>query len=74
MKVMKCLVQGAMPKPDDELALPFFRKRVICQYINEESGMDQMHLFYGQRELLFDDQALSGFGEFPARQRKRSLL
>jgi len=64
-----CPVQESMLKPDDELVLPL-HKRVICQYIKDDSGMNQLHLFYDEKEILFDDPALFGFGEALAKQQR----
>lgn len=53
--------------PDDELALPL-HKRVVAQYAKNEEGITELRLFYGDKEISFDEPELFGFGESLARQ------
>jgi hypothetical protein len=47
---------------DDEL---FFtkHKRVVTQYTTDASGVTELHLYYGEKEILFDEPELFAFGE-----------
>ena len=53
--------------PDDELALPL-HKRVVAQYAKNDDGATELRLFYGDKEISFDEPDLFGFGEALARQ------
>lgn len=53
--------------PDDELALPL-HKRVVAQYAKNEQGATELRLYYGDKEISFDEPDLFGFGESLARQ------
>lgn len=46
----------------DELVL-FQHKRVISQYSTDEAGITELHLYYGDKEICFDDPELFAFGE-----------
>ena len=52
---------------DDELILPL-HKRVIVQYSDTPSGTRELHLYYGDKEISFDEPDLFEFGENLARQ------
>jgi len=39
--------------PDDQLILPK-HKRVIAAYSSNEAGATELHLHYGEKEILFD--------------------
>lgn len=47
---------------DDELVLPL-HKRVVVQYAQNEAGVDELRLFYDDKEISFDEPELFGFGE-----------
>ena len=51
----------------DELMLPKHRQTVL-QYMPDETGITQLHLYYGAKEIVFDEPALFAFGETLARQ------
>lgn len=53
--------------PSDELILPM-HKRVVVQYSTNEAGKKELHLFYGDKEISFDDPALFSFGVSLAKQ------
>lgn len=62
----------ASPQPlllaaDDELVLPK-HKRVVTQYSTDGSGVTELHLYYGEKEISFDDPQLFAFGENLAKQ------
>lgn len=48
--------------PEDTIFFPNF-KRVVAEYTIDESGMKEFHIYYGQREVCFDDPELFDFGE-----------
>ena len=52
---------------DDELILPL-HKRVIVQYSDTPSGTRELHLYYGDKEIAFDEPDLFEFGESLAKQ------
>ena len=47
---------------DDELVFPK-HKRVVTQYSTDASGAAELHLYYGDKEISFDEPGLFGFGE-----------
>lgn len=49
-------------EPGDELVLPFHRS-VIRQYGRTDDGAPELRLFYGAREIAFDEPELFAFGE-----------
>src|SRR6266478_6153254 len=51
----------------DELAFPK-HKRVVIQYVTDESGVTVLHLHYDEKEIVFDEPALVAFGETLAKQ------
>jgi hypothetical protein len=53
--------------PDDELVLPM-HKRVVTQYATGEDGAPELRLFYGDKEISFDETELFPFGERLAKQ------
>ncbi len=52
---------------DDELV---FRKhrRVVTEYSTDASGTTELHLYYGEKDISFDDPLLFAFGEGLAKQ------
>ena len=63
-----CARHAARPAlaADDELVFPH-HKRVVAQYSTEASGGRELHLYYGEKELAFDEPELFAFGEGLAR-------
>jgi hypothetical protein len=59
------------PKIDvgDELVLPL-NKRVVTQFSTDAAGGKELHLYYGEKEIVFDDPKLFGFGEALAKQER----
>jgi hypothetical protein len=55
--------------PLDALMLPM-HKRVVTQYATNDEGMTELRLYYGDKEISFDDEALFAFGENLARQER----
>jgi hypothetical protein len=53
--------------PDDELFFPH-HKRVITQYSTDAHGAAELHLYYGDKEISFDEPELFAFGENLGRQ------
>jgi hypothetical protein len=53
--------------PHHELVFPM-HKRVILQYGTNESGLPELRLYYGDKEITFDEPELFGFGETLAKQ------
>lgn len=53
--------------PTDALMLPMQRS-VVRQYATNEDGVRELRLFYGDKEITFDDPAFFGFGEALASQ------
>jgi len=51
----------------DELVLPK-HKRVFVQYVDGENGARELRLYYGDKEISFDEPELFDFGEGLARQ------
>ena len=51
---------------DDELIFPY-HKRVVAQYATDASGGRELHLYYGEKEISFDEPELFAFGEGLAR-------
>lgn len=52
---------------DDELIL-LNHKRVVSQYSTTDSGATELYLYYGEKEISFDEPALFAFGEALAKQ------
>jgi hypothetical protein len=52
---------------DDELVL-YMHKRVIAQYATNEYGATELRLYYGPKEISFDEPDLFAFGETLAKQ------
>ena len=52
---------------DDELIFPK-HKRAFVQYMTGESGATELRLYYGDKEISFDEPELFEFGEGLARQ------
>jgi hypothetical protein len=69
----ECPLQHAMPAaalaPDEELVLPL-HKRVVTQYATGEDGAPELRLFYGDKEISFDEPELFPFGERLASQER----
>ncbi len=53
--------------PADELVLSF-AKRMVVQYMTSEAGGQELHLFYGAKDISFDEPECFGFGETLATQ------
>jgi hypothetical protein len=51
----------------DELVLPV-HKRMVAQYATDPSGTKELRLYYGAREISFDEPELFAFGETLAKQ------
>jgi hypothetical protein len=51
----------------DGLSLPLHR-RMVVQYAQREDGVRELHLYYGDKEISFDEPDLFAFGEQLARQ------
>lgn len=58
---------GAGLRPDDRLSLPLHR-RMVVHYTRDDRGARELHLYYGDKEISFDDPALFAFGEHLGRQ------
>jgi len=58
---------GRTLAPDDELVLAL-PQRMVVQRARGARGERELHLFYGDREISFDEPALFPFGEQLARQ------
>lgn len=56
-------------KAEDELIFPQY-KRVIAQYATTPMGLPELHLYYGDKEISFDDPELFAFGEGLTRQER----
>ena len=54
---------------NDELLLPL-HKRVISQFSTDADGVTELHLYYDDKEIVFDDPELFGFGETLAKQER----
>lgn len=54
-------------QPTDMLSLPLHR-RMVVQYTTREDGVRELHLYYGDKEISFDEPELFAFGEQLARQ------
>lgn len=52
--------------PDDGLRLAFPKRMVVQRRV--EGGVPALHLYYGDKEISFDDERLFAFGETLARQ------
>jgi hypothetical protein len=59
--------QRTLLDADDELVFPK-HKRVVAQYSTDESGVTELHLYYGEKEISFDEPELFAFGEGLAKQ------
>ena len=53
----------------DELIFPH-HKRVVVQYVTDTSGGRALHLYYGEKEIAFDEPELFAFGEALARSER----
>jgi hypothetical protein len=51
----------------DALVLPKHR-RIVVQYLTNEAGVTGLHLYYGDKEISFDEPDLFPFGEALAKQ------
>jgi hypothetical protein len=61
------MTQRASLAATDELVLPK-HKRVFVQYVDGENGARELRLYYGEKEVSFDEPELFDFGEGLARQ------
>jgi len=55
-------VGGAVVEPTDRLYVPH-RKRLSHAYVTTESGGRELCLYYGTKEVVFDDERMFAFGE-----------
>lgn len=62
-----CPAQGAGLSVTDELVLPM-HKRTVAQYATDASGVTELRLYYGNKEISFDEPELFAFGETLAKQ------
>jgi hypothetical protein len=53
--------------PGEELLLPM-HKRVVTQYAVDAAGTTELRLYYGDKEISFDEEELFPFGECLAKQ------
>jgi hypothetical protein len=53
--------------PRDELVFPM-HKRVFTQFFIDRSGIRELHLYYGDKEISFDEPELFAFGQALAKQ------
>jgi hypothetical protein len=62
---------GAAPhaglRPGDELVLPM-HQRMVAQHGTGQQGAPELHLFYGDKEISFEEPELFTFGETLTRQ------
>jgi hypothetical protein len=70
-KASGCPMHAMPPQPrgldaGDQLVFPM-HKRVITQYSVDPSGARELHLYYGDKEISFDEPELFAFGEQLAR-------
>ena len=57
-------MQAEQPPLEEDVALVFLQhKRVITQYSTDASGVRELHLYYGEKEISFDEPDLFAFGE-----------
>lgn len=54
-------------EPHEELVFPK-HKRLVAEYSVGESDQRELHLYYGEKEIVFDEPELFAFGESLARQ------
>ena len=59
--------QRTLLDADDELVFPKHR-RVFTSYSTDAAGVTELHLYYGEKEILFDEPELFAFGEGLAKQ------
>jgi hypothetical protein len=67
-----CPVAASDPRPSfisssDELVFPKHRQ-TVAQYLTDDTGAVELHLYYGSKEIAFDEPELFAFGETLARQ------
>src|SRR5215471_12625281 len=72
LDIPSCPMQAMQVPPpvleaDDELVFPQL-KRVVTRYATDASGAPALHLYYGQKEIVFDEPELFAFGEGLAKQ------
>lgn len=56
-------------EPHEELVFPK-HKRLVAEYSAGESGRRELHLYYGEKEIVFDEPELFAFGESLAREQR----
>jgi hypothetical protein len=54
--------QRTLVNADDELVFPK-HKRVVTTYSTNVAGANELHLYYGENEIVFDEPELFAFGE-----------
>jgi hypothetical protein len=47
---------------DEELVFPKLN-RVVAQYLIDKSGVKKLHIYYGEKEITFEEPELFAFGE-----------
>ncbi|HET6599801.1 MAG TPA: hypothetical protein VFG60_07545, partial [Burkholderiaceae bacterium] len=60
-------VEPAVVERGDRLYVPH-RKRLTHAYVTSESGSRELCLYYGVKEVVFDEERLFAFGEELMRQ------
>lgn len=49
-------------EPEDMLCCPHHR-RMVSEYVTTESGGQELHIYYGEKDITFDEPELFQFGE-----------
>lgn len=49
-------------EPEDQLSCPHYR-RMVSEYVTTDSGGQELHIYYGERDITFDEPELFQFGE-----------
>src|SRR5574337_1679761 len=49
-------------EPEDKLFCPHYR-RMVSEYVTIESGGQELRIYYGEKEITFDEPGLFQFGE-----------
>ncbi len=48
---------------EDDVLVIAHPKRMVAQYLADDAGTTSLHLFYGDKEITFDEPATYAFGE-----------
>jgi hypothetical protein len=62
-----CAIPAVVVEPTDRLHVPH-RKRMTHAYVIGESSTRELYIYYGNKEVVFDEDRLFGFGEQLVRQ------